>query len=226
MGTEAVWVPYALAALGAGAGAINARNVAKQQERIQVRGIAAQARRQAEADARFADATREIGRSSPEAERAEALDNFTSQLRASKASAEGDASGPAGSDRYQTEAAGAKADIQRYGGQLADITSRINAPARQRDREKVGLRRAGSDVAGIARNAQGDAFLTQLLAQSVRPNTALSIAGPLLSGAAQGMAGGGWGTGVSSEELVAGQRAGMETIMEGLHRARRTPIVI
>jgi len=226
MGTEAVWVPYVIAALGAGAGAVNARNVAKKQENIAARGIAAQSRRQADADARLADATRELGASSPEAERAEALDNFEAQLRASKASASGTADVPTGSNRYQTETAGAKADIQKYGGQLADIASRINAPLRQRDREKVGLRRAESDVAGIARNAAGAAWLNQLLAGSVTPNTALSIAGPLLQGVGQGMAGSGFGTSASSASLAEGQRAGMESVMRGIRGARRVPIVI
>lgn len=225
MGTEAVWVPYVIAALGAGAGAVNARQVAKKNEQIQNRGIAAQAARQRDADARLAAATAEQARSTPEAERAQSLDDFTSQLRAAKTAASGTTDVPMGSDRYQTDDTAAKADIQNYGGQLADITSRLVAPMRQRQREREQLGRAESDVAGISRNAMGDAWLTQLMQSSVQPNTALSIAGPMLTGAAGAMAGGAGSTPTSAEfaRLHAPSQQAVGSMFRG---ARRLPITI
>lgn len=226
MGTEAIWIPLVLAAAGGTASAVNARNMAKKQEGIANRGIAAQGRRQRAADERIGTEVASLANSSPEAERAAALDDFTSALRSSKSAASGATDVPMGSDRYQTEDAGAKADIQNYGGQLADIMSRINAPVRQREREATSRGRTASDVAGISRNAEGDAWLTQLMQQSVTPNTALSIAAPLLQGAASATAGGMGGGMASSQSLAQGQRAGMESVMQGIRGARRVPIVI
>lgn len=226
MGTEAIWIPLVLAAAGGTASAVNARNVAKKNEQIQARGIAAQARRQEQADARISDEIRAQNASTPEEERAEALGQFTDTLRNAKASAEGGGDVPMGSDRYQTESVDAKADIQDYGGKLADIVSRINAPLRQRENEAQSRNRTASDVAGIARNAEGDAWLTQLMASSVTPNTGLSIAAPLLQGAASATAGGMGPGPASSASLAQGQRAGMQSVMQGIRGARRVPIVI
>lgn len=191
MGTEGIWVPLALSALGAGAGAVNQRNIAKKQEQVANRGIAQQASRQREADQRI---NAEIGaqaRSTPEEERAASLAAFTDQLAAAKPAAAGTASNSVvGSDRYQTDSNAAQAAVQNYGAKRADLTSRIRAPLDQRNNEGISRRRAGSDVAGIQRNAEGDAWLTQLLAQSVKGNTGLEIGGQLATGAAQAMAGG------------------------------------
>jgi hypothetical protein len=189
MGTEALWVPLVLSAVGAGASAIDQRQMARKRDAIAVQGIDAQARRRREAEARVNQEVQAAARSSPEAEQQQAMADFTSQLRASKAGAAGTTDIAGASDRYQTDTTAAKAGIENYGQQMADITSRITAQGRQRQREGFSRGRASSDVAGISRNAQGDEFLNQLMQSRVHPNAGLGILSALASGAGSAMAG-------------------------------------
>lgn len=226
MGTEGVWIPYVLAAAGAGATAVNQRNIAKKHEQVANRGIAQQASRQREADQRVNAEIAAQARSSPEEERAASLAAFTEQLAAAKPAAAGTASNSVvGSDRYQTDSKAADAAIQNYGAKRADITSRIRAPLDQRDNEGISRRKTAGDLAGIQRNAQGDAWLNQLLAQSIKGNTGLEVGGQLATAAAMASAGSAGSTPSSAE--FAQMHVPSQQAVGGMFRgARRLPITI
>lgn len=223
MGTEAIWVPLVLAAAGATAQTVNNRNIAKERERIANQGIAAQASKQREAEARINEELGAQARSSPEAEQRESLNEFTSALASAKSKSSGETSVPMGSDRYQTDETASKAAIQNYGEQQADIQSRIMAPLRQRENEDISRRRTGGDVAGIARNADAEAFLNQLLQGSVTGNTGLELGGAIATGAAQATAGsmGGVPSSAQTHAMLAPSRNSLGTMFKG---ARKLPI--
>lgn len=225
MGTEAVWLPYVLAAVGAGAGAVNQHSIAQKQESIQNKGIAQQASRQREADERV---NREIAaqtRSTPEEEKAASLGAFTDQLAKAKSTAAGPGDAFTGSDRYQTDSAAGKSAIANYGAQQADLQSKILAPQFQRQREGVSRLRTAGDLGGIKRNAEGDAWINQLLASSVHGNPALEIGGALATGASQAMAAGA-GSIPSSAETHAMLAPSRNAFDEMLKKMRTAKVVV
>lgn len=225
MGTEALWVPAVIAAVGAGANAVNQRNVAKKTDQIAAQGIRTQGQHQRDIDARVNEELAALNRSTPEGERAAALDAYTSQLQRGRAEAEGGLTGIAGSNRFQTDQAAAKTAVGNYGEQIANIASRIDAPTRQREREGISARRTASDVAGIGRKAEADDYINRLLQQSVRGNDALSILGPVAQGVAAGMSAnaGSVPTNAETYSMLAPSRNAVSTMFKG---ARRMPITI
>lgn len=188
MGTEALWIPLALSAAGAGLQAHNSYRTAKRQDSAAAAGIRQQAARQREADQRVNAEIGALEGSTPEGEKAQALSDYMTTLQRARSQARGGGDVAGASDRYQTDDAAAKVGIQNYGGQVADTLSRIAAPGLQRDREGRQINRMGSDVAGIARNAGGEAFLAQLRHNSINRNPWLDAGGQVLTGIAGGMA--------------------------------------
>lgn len=188
MGTEAVWAPYLIAALGAGAGAYNTYDTARRQDRVAAQGITQQAGRQRQVDARLNQEMGVLEASSPEAERGKALDEFLQQLRANRGAATGGVAVPGGSDRYQTDVNASQADIGNYGTRAAGILSRISAPGRQRTNEAISAGRTAADVGVIGRSASGDEFLNQLRYGNTVRNPGIDAFGQVAQGAGSAMA--------------------------------------
>ena len=216
MGTEAFWIPAAIAAVGAGAGAYADNRAAKRAEDISQRGIQKQSLRQREADQRVNDSLSGLEASSPDAARQESLDGFLKMLRANKGQAGG--ASTVGGDRFKEDTNAASAAIKNYGGQRADNLSRITAPGTQRVNENVAVNRTNSDIEGIARNARADAWLNQLKLQSVRADPWIKAGGQFMTGLGAGMAGAGWGTGASSVAGNASKFAGVMDTPAGMAR--------
>jgi len=194
MGTEAFWVPLAISALGAGASAYNTHQTAQRQEEVAQNASMKQQRKQQEADARLNSELDTLSASGPDAERKASLDGFLQQLRANAGTASGGSNVINASDRFKTDSATANAAIKNYGSGRADTLSRISAPGLQRQREGYDINRAVSDVQGIGRDANAEAFLSQLRLNSIRPDPWISAAGQLAQGVGSGMAASGWGT--------------------------------
>lgn len=226
MGTEALWIPLVLAAAGAGADAYNNRQIGKETDRLAAQGIRKQGMRQQEVDARVNEELNAQSRSTPEGERAAALDAYTAQLQRGRASAESGLTGIAGaSDRYQTDVNAGKSAIGNYGDLLAGIQSRIDAPQRQRENEGVSRSRTAGDIGRISRDAQADDYLNQLLQSSVKGSTALEIAGPMLRGASQATAAG-MGRTPSSAEFARMHAPSQQAVSSMFRGARRLPVTI
>lgn len=194
MGTEAIWIPLAISALGAGAGAYNTHQTAKRQEEVAQNASMKQQRKQQEADARLNSELDTLGTSGPDAERKASLDGFLQQLRANAGEAGGTSNVIGGSERFKKDSAASGAAIKNYGTTRADNLSRISAPGMQRRREGFSINRAGDDVAGIGRDANAEAFLSQLRMNSIRPDPWITAAGQIAQGVGAGMAASGWGT--------------------------------
>jgi hypothetical protein len=170
MGTEAFWVPLAISAIGAGASGYNTYQQQKRQEDLANQGMRTQQMRQHEADRAINQNLEALSQSNPDSERQASLEGFMQALRANSLQQSGGANVPGtASDRAKREAATGTAAIQNYGTNRADILSRLMAPTLQRVGEANLTNRTGSDVTGIGRNAQGDAWINQLrMAQNVR----------------------------------------------------------
>lgn len=188
MGTEALWIPAVIAAVGAGVQGKEAHDTAKDQDEAAAQGIRTQAGRQREADARVQQEVNQIGESTPEDSQREATDAFMAQLKRTRSQAHGGESVGAVSDAYATDSANANKAVDQYGANRAGVLGRINAPGLQRTAETVSRLRAGSDLGQISRNSAGDQFLTQLRASQIRANPWIMAGGQALQGYGQGMA--------------------------------------
>ena len=194
MGTEAIWIPAVLAAVGSGIQANETARTARREDEEAAQGIRTQSGRQREADARVAQEVNKLQGSSPEESQREATDAFLGQLRRTRSQAHGEQQVGAVSDAFNTDSARANADVDQYGVNRAGVLGRINAPGLQRTAENVSRSRAATDLGLIGRASEGDQFLTQLRLQNVRANPWTMAGGQVIAGAGSGMAAnGGYG---------------------------------
>jgi hypothetical protein len=166
-------------------GGVNKARAARKQNRETRKGIATQQNIQTQADY----ALNELldGRATSAPDIAGERGNFMSQLRAN--SAPQDSSLPIGSAAYRAGTAKANTGAQNYGGQLADLFARIQAPGRQRQNEAIQNSRLNDDFAGLARKSSGERFLTNMRVNSITPNPWVDMAAGLAKNAGQMVAG-------------------------------------
>jgi hypothetical protein len=188
MGTEALWVPAVIAAVGAGVQAKESHDTLKEQDEAAAQGIRTQAGRQREADARVAQEVDKLGQSTPEDSQREATNAFMEQLRRTRAQAHTGESVGAVSDAYNADSADASAAVDKYGANRAGVLGRINAPGLQRTAETVSRLRAGSELGQIARNASGDDFINQLRMSQIRANPWVMAGGQVMQSYGQSAA--------------------------------------
>lgn len=198
MGTEALWIPAVLSAVGAGVQARESYNVSKGQDEAAAQGIRTQAGHQREADARVAQEVGKLQNSSPEDSQREATDAFMQQLKRTRSQAHGEDTVGATSDAFNTDSARATADVDKYGANRAGILGRINAPGLQRTAENVSRARAGTDLGLIGRASAGDQFLSQLRQSQIRANPWTTAAGQIAGGVGAGMAANAGGSGLEA----------------------------
>lgn len=195
MGTEAVWVPLALTALAAGGQYYNTQQTAKRQDNTLASQLRNQAETQREADARVSDLIAQRGESSSEGERTGTLNQYLAQARQAQGAANaGFSQSGAVSDAYRQASNDAAMGVSDYAAKTADLMSRMDAPVLQRQREALDGARFETDLNQIKRTGAGQDFLSQLKLQSIRRNPWIDAGSQLASGAAGGIAGGGWGT--------------------------------
>lgn len=177
MGTESVWVPLVVAAVSAGAQYYNTQQTAHRQDNALAQQIRDQAAQQREADARVTKTVQDTAASNPDAARASALDQYVTQLKRHQAAADGNLAMPVGgSDAFKADAAKAAMGVQDYGTKFADLMSRIDAPALQRQQEAFNFGDLGTDLTNIKRNAAGQDFLDELRLRSIRRNPWVDMA--------------------------------------------------
>lgn len=188
MGTEAVWVPYAIAALGAGATAYDNVNTRRKQEAASEQMSLNQQRVQKRADQTINDTLSGLEQSTADDERKAAMDGFLQQLRSNSGAAGGTSNVVNASDRFKQGNATSEAAIKNFGTTRADQLSRIVSPTRQRTNEGIDVGRANSEIGGIARDADAQRFIDQLKIQSIHNNPWLQAGGQLAMGVGSGMA--------------------------------------
>lgn len=188
MGTEAIWIPLVASAVSAGVSAKQTHDVAKRQDNEAAAGIAAQANRQRQADARVSQEVQALESSTPEGERAAANQEFLTQLQKSRGQQYAGGKVGASSDEFATDTERGASNVVDFGKREAGIRSRISAPTRQRTNEQIGFGRLGGDLGSIGRNAGGDAFLSQLRMRGIGRNPWVDAAAGVGQGVASGMA--------------------------------------
>lgn len=206
MGTESIWVPLALSALGAGANHYNSRQVAKRQDNILADQIRQQGVRQQEADRAVSEAMRQRAAQGAEVERGQVGDQYLQQVRAAQGAAmQGLGQAGAVSSAYQQAANDAAMGIGDYAGQTASLMSRIDAPTMQRQREGQQDTRLAFNLEDLGRRSRGDDYLAQLRLQNVKRNPWIDMASSLMGAAAGYTAGAGGG------QSLAGIQAGAKS---------------
>lgn len=189
MGSEAVWVPLALAAVGAGTSYYNTQQTAKRQDNALADQIRQQNSRQRETDAQVNDLVQKRATSDASGERAQTLGAYLDQVRAATGAATSglDQVGRT-SNAYQQAANDAALGVADYGQKSAQLMSRIDAPAQQRQREALQNAQFQTDLGLLNRNAAGDDYLAKLRLQRIRGNPWLSAASQLATSAASSYA--------------------------------------
>lgn len=204
MGTEAAWVPWVLAAVSAGTTYYDNRQQQKRADRVALQSLQQTDARQKRADAVTQQMLQEMASSTPEGERQSTLRGFLDQLtRASPDAQQGVQLRGGESEAYRRDAAEASLGITQQGQQYADLASRLDAPALQRQRERNTLFDRGMDIGLIGREQEGADRHSKLLLSQIRGNPWLQA----LAGVTGGMAssyggGGGMGTGKSAAASV------------------------
>lgn len=197
MGTEALWIPAVLAAVGTGVTAYNADRTAKKQDNALAQQIVGQSRQQADADAKVNEQVRELGTSTAADERAQRLGQYFDIVANNRASQQAGLTPAVGSDRFQAAAADTAKATAGYTGKMADLMSRVDAATLQRQGEGFGYGRLGTDLNLIGRAASGQGFLDQLRASRIKRNPWLDAAAAAANGAgsayASNVSGGGAG---------------------------------
>lgn len=178
---EFVWAPYALAALAGGASYYNTSNTARKQDQAATQGIQQQAKRQQQADQQVSEELDQLATSNAEDERQASMDQYLTQLRRTRSAANNATPQVAGaSQRYTQDVTDRAAQSDATATRVADLMSRINAPAYQRLNEGQNSAQLASDINQIKRSSEGDDFITQLRVKSISRNPwldALSSAG-------------------------------------------------
>lgn len=188
MGTEAVWIPAVLSAVGAGASAKNSYDTAKRQDNEAAAGIAAQANRQQQADDRVSQEVNALSASSPEAEREQATAQFMDQLKRTRGQQYDTSAVGASSDEFNADAKRGATNVVDFGKKRAANMAAISAPGRQRVNEQTGFGRLGGDLNQVGRAANGDAFLSQLRQRGIQRNPWVDAGASIAGGVASGMA--------------------------------------
>lgn len=198
MGPAAPFIPYIVAAVGAGASYVNTRNQARKADNIALQSLQSNAARQKRADEANAQLAQDISASTPEAERSTRMANYMQQLQAASGdSLSGVRQMSGASSAYARDAADAALGIEGYGQDYAGLASIIDAAGDQRRREGRRITDAGTDLALLGREQAGDDRVSQMRLKSIRPNpwlSALSTAAQAYSMASAGMGAAGAGS--------------------------------
>lgn len=192
MGAEAIWVPAAIAALGAGTTAMTQRDAMKRQDQEAARGIMRQAEIQRQAGSRVQDNIKSLRDSSPAGEQSSIQAQFMEALRKANLGASNDAnfaSAPGGSGRFAEDVNAARVASGAEGTAAAGRLSRIDAPMYQRVREGQRGADTASQLSLLQTNSANEDFLTRLRTAAQQPNPWLMAAGSALQSYGGSMAG-------------------------------------
>lgn len=183
-------IPYAVAAISAGAQYANTQNTARKQDNAlaqQIRDQMAQRQKSAQA---ITKSVQSISASSPDSARETALQGYLRAIQAHKDGAAGTMTTPGGtSQAFQQDAKSAAAGVQDYGDKVASLMASIDAPARQRQAEGVSIGDLAASLGRLRSDAQGSDFLNALRLRGIRRDPWLDAGAQFGMGWAQGKAG-------------------------------------
>jgi hypothetical protein len=210
MGTEAFWIPAALAAtgaLGAGASYINTKNAQGRQNADLIQGILNQQKLQSQGSGQVSALTRQIAQNTPTQIASKATGDYVSALRNNAAGSS--TGGPSSSSilfgqptsalptnlnansRYRGATTNAQTQTQQYGNELAGEMGNIDAATRQRQNEGLAMNTLGTNLNLLGAQSYTQNSVDQLRAQAAGQQSPwLSLLSKTLqAGAAAGAAG-------------------------------------
>jgi hypothetical protein len=202
MGTEAFWIPAAMAAVGGITSAVNSRNATKRQNNSVVQSMADQQTYKDQANSAVNKMTQNINTSNPAALANKETGDFVKTLRSNVGGAASSSLGPVpgASSRYNTDKAAASADTQSYGNTNATEMSAVDAAINQRRNEAGSMQSLGAHLNTLGAESQAKSFTDQLRTQAAGvQNPWVSMFSNVMGGTANGMSRNGWfnkGTGI------------------------------
>jgi hypothetical protein len=185
MGTEAFWIPAAIAAVGAAGQGVNQMNASKRANNAEAQTIANQGQFREQANSQVKNLTQQIAQNNPQQIAQQETGNFVNTLRKNAAgSAQPGATGAAPGDtnfgapvsamppaagassRYKSDTDKAQQETQSYGNTYADEIGKIDSAVRQRQNEGLALNTLGTNLNTIGAESYTKNFVDQLRAQT------------------------------------------------------------
>lgn len=188
MGTEALWIPAVIAAVGAGAQYYNTERTEEKQDKQLAESIRGQTAKQREADARVNEEVAKLEQSTAAEERANRLQTYLDTVTRNRRDVQGNLTPLIGSGEFQGDAARTAEALDAYGGREAGLASRIDAPLLQRQGEGFGYGHLATDLSRIGRDVAGQRFIDQINLGRIKRNPWIDAGASAASGAASGMA--------------------------------------
>lgn len=197
-------VALALAAAAAGTSYYNTQKTAQRTDSALAGSIRTQGQKERQATERVNAEVEKLKGSTSDAARSKRLDEYRDTLVKGRGKQNAGLNPSIGGEAFQDKAAEAVSLVDAYGGQSADLMSRIDAPGIQRQEEGFGYGNLATDLGLIGREAKGLAFLDELrLRKASQRNAGLDALSALLGGAA-----GGVGSGAAAGAAGPGAMAG------------------
>lgn len=231
MGTEAFWIPAAIAAVGTGAQAYNQHKAATGADEAQAAAIRNQENTQAEGVAAARKTTSNIAKSNPNDIANKATADYVATARkAAASSATGGAQTfgqpttslgdtPGASGRFKSDSAAGTKQVQDYGNTYAGEMGQLDAAVRQRQNEGLSMEDLQTHLNTLGQKSWGQNFVDQLRAQVAgQANPWVNLLGGMLQKGASAYAmnaGGGagmipkGGTGIMADSGLTGSTAGL-----------------
>lgn len=200
MGTEAFWVPAALAAAGTGVQYANTESANKRAQAGETQSIINQQNLQNKGSGAVNRVTQQIAASSPQALADKATGQYVDVLRKNAAGTQTGrgnnasilfgqptSSLPAnikGGSRYNEGTANSQAETQSFGNQLAGEMGQIDAATRQRQNEGLAQTGLGTDLNLLNAHSYTQGFVDKLRTSAAgQSNPWITLLGSALSGA-------------------------------------------
>jgi len=168
MGTEAFWVPAAIAAVSSGAQYANQRQAQKRQEAVQIENIRDQEQMRQKAAGQARALTEQIGKNTPDQLEAKSTGEYVNQLRKNAGGKDTSTSGATAgaSSRFQSDSARAEGEASDEANQYAGTLSKIDSAVRQRQNEGQAMNTLSTNLSTIGAESWARNFVNQLRAQA------------------------------------------------------------
>lgn len=198
MGTEAFWIPAAIAAAGAGVQYKNQSDATDRENTAQVKNIQDQAGIQQKAAGEARALTSQIASNTPAQLQGKATGDYINTLRRNAAGntqggsttsgdttfgASSSALAPASgaSANFNADAAKSQNEVSKYGDTYANDMGSIDAAVRQRQNEGLSMNTLGTNLNTLGAQSYTTNFINQLKAQAAgRQNPWMSLLGSTL----------------------------------------------
>jgi len=203
LGTEAFWIPAAVAAVSAIGSGVNQSNANKRANNAEVVAQDNANKFRNQANNLVKQQTNSIATSNPQQIQNSEQSQFVNSLRKNVGGTDSSgnptsALGPVAgaSSRYNAGTKAASADVQNFGGNIAGQESAVDAAIRQRQNEGLQMQTLGTNLNGLNQQAYSQSFVDQLRSKAAGVQSPwVSMFSKILGGAANTAAGNGWFTG-------------------------------